>query len=67
VHGSRVASQETRARSPVPNQAKDPICGMMVEVSVAKHKSEFDGNSFYFCCSGCKQKFDNQPEKYALL
>jgi xanthine dehydrogenase accessory factor len=48
-------------------EAKDPICGMMVDVGVAKHKSEFRGNSFYFCCSGCKQKFDKQPEKYALL
>jgi YHS domain-containing protein len=39
---------------------------MMVEVSAAKYKSEFHGNSFYFCCAGCKQTFDKQPEKYAL-
>ena len=68
VNGTRAASQEKQAPSPLPrHQAKDPICGMMVDVSVAKHKSEFHGNSFYFCCSGCKQKFDKQPEKYALL
>ena len=47
-------------------EAKDPICGMMVEVSTAKHKSEFRGSAFYFCCAGCKQKFDKQPEQYAL-
>jgi xanthine dehydrogenase accessory factor len=68
VNGTRAASQKKQAQSPVPkHEAKDPICGMMVDVSVAKHKSEFHGNSFYFCCSGCKQKFDKQPEKYALL
>jgi len=47
-------------------EAKDPICGMLVEVSKAKHKSEFRGSAFYFCCAGCKQKFDKQPEQYAL-
>ena len=26
---------------------------------MVKHKSEFRENSFYFCCSGCKQKFDS--------
>ena len=67
-NGTRAASQKKQAQSPFPkHEAKDPICGMMVDVSVAKHKSEFHGNSFYFCCSGCKQKFDKQPEKYALL
>ena len=68
VNGTKAASQKNQAQSPVPkHEAKDPICGMMVDVSIAKHKSEFHGNSFYFCCSGCKQKFDKQPEKYALL
>jgi xanthine dehydrogenase accessory factor len=67
VNGTRAALQKKQAQSAVPkHEAKDPICGMMVEVSIAKHKSEFHGNSFYFCCSGCKQKFDKQPEKYAL-
>jgi xanthine dehydrogenase accessory factor len=47
-------------------EAKDPICGMTVDVSKAKHKSEFHGNAFYFCCAGCKEKFDKQPGQYAL-
>jgi xanthine dehydrogenase accessory factor len=68
VNGTRAASQKKQAQSAFPeHEAKDPICGMMVDVSIAKHKSEFHGDSFYFCCYGCKQKFDKQPEKYALL
>jgi xanthine dehydrogenase accessory factor len=44
-------------------EAKDPICGMTVGIATAKYKSEFDGKSFYFCCAGCKQTFDRQPDK----
>jgi xanthine dehydrogenase accessory factor len=46
--------------------ARDPICGMMVDVISAKYKSEFRGDAYYFCCAGCKQTFDKQPDKYAL-
>jgi xanthine dehydrogenase accessory factor len=46
-------------------QARDPICGMSVNVSAAKHKSHYDGKDFYFCCAGCKQKFDKQPDLFA--
>jgi xanthine dehydrogenase accessory factor len=47
-------------------EAKDPICGMTVDIGAAKYKSESDGQSFYFCCAGCKQTFDKQPDKYVL-
>ena len=48
----------------IQTEAKDPICGMMVEKSKAKHKSDFQGKMFYFCCAGCKQKFEQSPERY---
>jgi xanthine dehydrogenase accessory factor len=68
VNRTRSVASKAHAQSPSPKQeAKDPICGMMVDVGAAKYKSEFCGNSFYFCCSGCKQKFDKQPETYACL
>jgi len=38
----------------IQTEAKDPICGITVEKSKAKHKSEFQGKTFYFCCAGCK-------------
>jgi len=46
-------------------QAKDPVCGMAVDVSTAKYKSEHNKRPIYFCGAGCKQSFDRQPEKYA--
>ena len=67
VNGTRAAVPKAQTQLPVLKQeTKDPICGMTVDVSVAKHKSEFHGKYFYFCCSSCKQTFDKQPEKYAL-
>jgi Cu+-exporting ATPase len=39
---------------------------MSLEASTAKYKSEFHGNVFYFCCAGCKDKFEKHPDKYAL-
>jgi xanthine dehydrogenase accessory factor len=47
-------------------EARDPVCGMLVKVSGAKYKSEHNGCEVYFCCAGCKQAFDRQPEKYTL-
>jgi xanthine dehydrogenase accessory factor len=46
--------------------ARDPICGMTVDATSARHKSEFRGDPYYFCCAGCKQTFDKQPDRYAL-
>jgi xanthine dehydrogenase accessory factor len=47
-------------------EARDPVCGMLVNVSGAKYKSEHNGSEVYFCGAGCKQAFDRQPEKYTL-
>ena len=42
-------------------EAKDPICGMTVDTTKARHKSEHQGTTFYFCCAGCKDAFDSRP------
>jgi xanthine dehydrogenase accessory factor len=60
------AIQQTGTSAGEKEEAKDPICGMAVEIGTAKYKSEFDGKAFYFCCGGCKQTFDKQPDKYVL-
>ena len=26
---------------------------------------EYEGKTYYFCCAGCKEKFEKDPEKYA--
>lgn len=42
----------------------DPVCGMTVEPAKAAGKSEYQGTTYYFCSTGCKQKFDGAPERY---
>ncbi|HEX2916383.1 MAG TPA: YHS domain-containing protein [Chloroflexia bacterium] len=45
-------------------QAIDPVCKMTVDTSTAQHKSEYQGQTYYFCAPGCKKSFDKEPEKY---
>lgn len=46
--------------------AKDPVCGMDVDERRAKDKSERDGQTYYFCCPGCKAAFEKEPAKYIV-
>jgi len=43
---------------------KDPVCGMDVDPSVAKHSSEYRGETFYFCSLMCKKAFEDDPLNY---
>ncbi|HEY7406264.1 MAG TPA: XdhC family protein [Candidatus Angelobacter sp.] len=45
-------------------EARDPVCGMSVNPGKARHKSEYEGAAYYFCCAGCKQAFDREPKRY---
>jgi Cu+-exporting ATPase len=43
---------------------KDPVCGMDVETASAAGHTEHDGQTYYFCGSNCKEKFDHNPAQY---
>lgn len=44
--------------------AKDPVCGMEVDEKKPAGKSEYNGQTYYFCSPGCKKSFDKEPKKY---
>ena len=44
--------------------AKDPVCGMEIEAPTAVGRSEYKGQTYYFCGPKCKEKFDLNPEQY---
>jgi xanthine dehydrogenase accessory factor len=46
------------------SEAKDPVCGMPVDESETKYVSDYRGKAYFFCCAGCKQAFDKQPEAH---
>lgn len=43
---------------------KDPICGMEVKESTP-HRAEHEGETYYFCCTGCRDKFLNRIQEEA--
>lgn len=59
-----VKKTETGEGTAAASQAKDPICGMVVEIATARYHSDAAGRRVYFCCRGCQEKFDRAPEKY---
>ena len=49
-----------------PETAIDPVCGMIVEISTARHRSNLDGRDYYFCCPACKRLFERNPQEYLV-
>jgi YHS domain-containing protein len=45
-------------------KVKDPVCGMYIDPNTAAGKSEYQGQTYYFCSQGCKKSFDREPDKY---
>lgn len=43
----------------------DPVCKMTIDENKAAGKSEYNGQTYYFCAPGCKAKFDANPSAYA--
>jgi Cu+-exporting ATPase len=47
-----------------PSVARDLVCGMDVKTATAAATTELAGTTYYFCCRGCKTKFDADPQRY---
>ena len=45
--------------------AKDPVCGMQVSEQQAAGQSQHAGQTYYFCSTECKRKFEQNPQQYA--
>ncbi|HEX7318611.1 MAG TPA: heavy metal translocating P-type ATPase [Pyrinomonadaceae bacterium] len=46
------------ATAAIKEEFVDPVCGMTVDPGRAAGTSERDGVRYYFCSTGCKEKFD---------
>ncbi len=44
--------------------AKDPVCGMTVQLNAGKPTFDHDGTTYYFCSQGCQTKFSGDPEHF---
>lgn len=43
---------------------KDPVCGMEVDEKNVTDKFEYLDATHYFCSSGCKAAFEQDPARY---
>jgi xanthine dehydrogenase accessory factor len=67
VQKGRSEPQPASVTAPVVKaEARDPVCGMMVDVARAKHTAQLEGRTIYFCCPRCKQAFEQSPHSYAI-
>ncbi len=56
-------ADDTGSDAGTDEQATDPVCGMTVPVA-GSPSSIFEGEPVYFCCEGCRSRFDATPELY---
>jgi xanthine dehydrogenase accessory factor len=42
-----------------PARARDPVCGMLVDIVSARYRSVVSGQAVYFCCLTCEETFDH--------
>jgi xanthine dehydrogenase accessory factor len=62
--GAVDSAAATRARAAAAGTATDPVCGMAVETDSGGTQLDRDGVTYYFCCAGCRQAFERDPDVY---
>jgi Cu+-exporting ATPase len=43
---------------------RDPVCGMMIDKNSAAAQSKYEGETYYFCSTACRDAFLKDPGKY---
>jgi Cu+-exporting ATPase len=49
----------------VGDTTKCPVSGEEFVVAADSPKAEHEGKTYYFCCAGCKKKFESDPKKFS--
>jgi xanthine dehydrogenase accessory factor len=60
------AQPEITVGDGVSAEARDPVCGMSVEIATARHISVYNGDTYYFCCPACKRTFEREPASFLI-
>ena len=63
--GPASAETATAAATATAAQAVDPVCGMTVTADQGGRPVTHDGETYYFCCAGCRGEFEKDPAAYA--
>ncbi len=62
--GSPLADEFTKKMSELVPLTQDPVCGMRISPKTAAYAAKEKGGEYYFCASGCLEKFKQNPKKY---
>jgi xanthine dehydrogenase accessory factor len=63
--GQGPAGQGPAAAGPAAQaQSIDPVCGMTVAADSSGRPVEHGGQTYYFCCTGCRDAFGKDPAAY---
>ena len=58
-----LAGASAEASAPGVVAARDPVCGMAVTAGSSR-PVRYEGTDYYFCCAGCRQAFEQDPDAY---
>ncbi len=47
-------------------EAIDPVCNMTVDTATARYKTEYAGETYYFCTASCQRSFEKDPDRYSM-
>jgi xanthine dehydrogenase accessory factor len=53
--------------TPAPESVTDPVCGMQVDITSARHTAKVDEQLYYFCCANCRARFIQEPSRYRTV
>lgn len=56
--------ENTMHNEETPSHAIDVVCGMEIPIRGKMIRSEYKGQTYYFCSLHCKEHFDNAPDRY---
>ena len=61
-----LADELTMSMNDLVPVVSDPICGMRLSPKIAAYAHKHQGETYYFCASGCYQKFISKNSKETL-
>src|SRR5207247_7488209 len=63
TESARQAGPEGARPAARPALVTDPVCGMTVSAESSR-PVRHAGTDYYFCCAGCRQAFEQDPDAY---
>ncbi len=63
TESARQAGPEGARPAARPALVIDPVCGMTVSADSSRPLL-YEGTDYYFCCAGCRQAFEQDPDAY---